>query len=74
MIFDYIMSKGAVPTVEVRSAEQAHRISQALGWRLSEEEIVRIDKVSMEEKVTVLCTGAKSNTGFTCKGCMGITK
>ncbi len=51
---NYNISKGAVPTVRVRSPAQAQQISAALGWRLNEDEVSRIDKVSTEGKSTVL--------------------
>jgi aryl-alcohol dehydrogenase-like predicted oxidoreductase len=51
---NYNMIKGAVPTVGMRSPDQARQNLEALGWRLSDEELVRIDKVSLEGKATVL--------------------
>ncbi len=51
---NYNISKGAVPTVGIRSPGQAQQASADLGWRLSENEISRIDRVSMEGKSTVL--------------------
>ena len=51
---NYNICKGAVPTVGVRSPEQAQQDSAALGWRLSEEDILRIDKVSIDGKSTKL--------------------
>lgn len=51
---NYNMSKGAVPTIGIRNAEQAKGVVEALGWRLSEDEVSRIDKVSLDGKPTVL--------------------
>ena len=51
---NYNISKGALPVVGVRSPEQAKQNVKALGWRLSEEEIRRIDSVSIEGKTTKL--------------------
>ena len=52
---NYNISKGGVvPTVGIRSRSQAEQLLQALGWRLTVEEILAIDKVSMEGKTTVL--------------------
>lgn len=46
------ISKGALPVVGMRSPEQAKQNIKALGWRLSDEEIRRMDGVSMEGKKT----------------------
>lgn len=51
---NYNISKGAVPTVGMRDPKQAEDNLGALGWRLTEEEVKRIDAVSLEGKATVL--------------------
>lgn len=51
---NYNISKGALPVVGMRSPEQAKQNIKALGWRLSKEEIRRIDGVSIEGKTTKL--------------------
>ncbi|KAJ5748761.1 uncharacterized protein N7511_010457 [Penicillium nucicola] len=45
---NYCINKGVVPLVGVRDAEQAEQNMQALGWRLTEHEMRRIESVSME--------------------------
>jgi aryl-alcohol dehydrogenase-like predicted oxidoreductase len=45
---NYSISNGPVRTVGVRSPEQAQQIVEALGWRISEGEVERIDKVKFE--------------------------
>jgi aryl-alcohol dehydrogenase-like predicted oxidoreductase len=45
---NYSINKGVVPLVEVRDAEQAEQDMQALGWRLTEDEMKRIEAVSIE--------------------------
>lgn len=44
---NYSINKGVVPLCGIRDAEQADEDMQALGWRLTEEEIHRIEEVSM---------------------------
>ena len=51
---NYNMSKGVVPTVGIRSLKQVEENMQAFGWRLTDEEIQKIDSVSLEGKATVL--------------------
>ncbi|KAJ0350445.1 hypothetical protein COL154_013275 [Colletotrichum chrysophilum] len=51
---NYNIGKGAVPVVGIRRAEQAREAIEALGWRLSEEEVIAIDKVSVEGQTTSL--------------------
>jgi aryl-alcohol dehydrogenase-like predicted oxidoreductase len=51
---NYNLSKGVVPVVGVRNVQQAEQNSQALGWRLTREEIQNIDAVSFEGKSTSL--------------------
>lgn len=51
---NYNLSKGVLPVVGFRSPGQVEQNLQALGWRLSLEEMKRIDDVSLEGKSTVL--------------------
>ncbi|TEA13149.1 putative oxidoreductase [Colletotrichum sidae] len=51
---NYNISKGVVPVVGVRKVEQAKDAIDALGWRLTEEEMTAIDRVSVEGKTTSL--------------------
>ena len=51
---NYNMCKGVMPVVGVRKEEQALANCQALGWRLTDEEIRRIDGVSFEGHTTSL--------------------
>jgi aryl-alcohol dehydrogenase-like predicted oxidoreductase len=51
---NYSINKGVVPMVGVRDAEQAEQDMQALGWRLSEAEIRRIEEVSLEGGTSAL--------------------
>lgn len=51
---NYNMSKGTLPVVGIRNVRQAEEALEALGWRLSEEEMVRLDKVSLEGNKTRL--------------------
>jgi aryl-alcohol dehydrogenase-like predicted oxidoreductase len=43
---NWVMSKGAVPIVGAKNAPQMKENLGALGWRLSEEEIAKLDKAS----------------------------
>lgn len=45
---NYSINKGVVPLVGVRDVEHAEQDMQALGWRLTEEEIHRIEAVSIQ--------------------------
>ncbi|KAJ5811988.1 hypothetical protein N7474_008289 [Penicillium riverlandense] len=45
---NYSINKGVVPLVGIRDAEQAEQDMQALGWRLTEDEIKRIEAVSIQ--------------------------
>ena len=45
---NYSINKGVVPLVGIRNPEQAEQDIQALGWRLTTEEIEQIEGVSME--------------------------
>ena len=51
---NYNLSKGVLPVVGMRKREQAVEDAQALGWRLTEEEVAKIDEVSFEGKTTSL--------------------
>ncbi|KAK5136133.1 hypothetical protein LTR08_003970 [Meristemomyces frigidus] len=51
---NYNLVHGIVPVVGVRKPEQAESNCQALGWRLSDEEIAELDKVTYEGKTTSL--------------------
>ncbi|KAI9744511.1 MAG: hypothetical protein M1818_002040 [Claussenomyces sp. TS43310] len=51
---NYNMSKGVVPTVGVRAAKHAEDFVAALDWRLTVDEIKRLDAVSMDGKETLL--------------------
>ncbi|KAH7631442.1 NADP-dependent oxidoreductase domain-containing protein [Sordaria sp. MPI-SDFR-AT-0083] len=50
---NYNISKGALPVVGIRNPEQARQAIDALGWRLSEEEMIELDRVSVEDTKTV---------------------
>ncbi|KAJ5863941.1 uncharacterized protein N7529_005857 [Penicillium soppii] len=43
---NYSINKGVLPLVGVHDAEQAEQDMQALGWRLSGDEMKRIKRVS----------------------------
>lgn len=45
---NYSINKGVVPLVGIRNPEQADQDMQALGWRLTEEEIKQIEEESLE--------------------------
>lgn len=51
---NYNMSKGTLPVVGIRNAKQAEEALEAFGWRLSVEEVVRIDKVAFDGNKTRL--------------------
>ena len=51
---NYSINKGVVPVVGIRDAEQAEQNMQALGWRLTEDEIRRIEAVSMQGHTSAL--------------------
>lgn len=48
------ISKGALPLVGIRNEQQARDAVEALGWRLTEEEVTAIDRVSVLGKTTAL--------------------
>ncbi|RUS25968.1 NADP-dependent oxidoreductase domain-containing protein [Jimgerdemannia flammicorona] len=45
---NWVICKGAIPLAGAKNAKQAEQNSQAVGWRLTEEEIVELEKHSME--------------------------
>ncbi|KAL9121319.1 MAG: hypothetical protein Q9187_002119 [Circinaria calcarea] len=51
---NYNISKGVIPVVGVRSPAQARQNMRAMGWRLTNEEITALDKVSIEGQTTRL--------------------
>ncbi|KAJ5175147.1 uncharacterized protein N7482_001024 [Penicillium canariense] len=51
---NYSINKGVVPLVGVRTVEQAEQNMQALGWRLTEDEIHRIEKFSIQGNTSSL--------------------
>lgn len=51
---NYNLNKGAIPIVGIRNLEQAQQNIQALGWRLSQDEIRRIEGVSLEGGRSIL--------------------
>ncbi|KAK4214317.1 aldo-keto reductase [Rhypophila decipiens] len=51
---NWSVCKGAVPVVGIRNLEQARQAVDALGWRLTEEEMRQIDAVSVEGNRTAL--------------------
>ncbi|GIC91027.1 aldo/keto reductase [Aspergillus udagawae] len=51
---NFSINKGVLPLVGIRSGEQAEQDMQALGWRLTPDEMRRIEDVSIEGHTTVL--------------------
>ncbi len=51
---NYNISKGVIPVVGMRKPSQVQENLEALGWRLSEEEIKKLDAVILEGKSTKL--------------------
>ena len=51
---NYNNSKGVVPVVGGRKPEQVKQNAEAFGWRLTDEDVRKIDKVSFEGKATSL--------------------
>jgi aryl-alcohol dehydrogenase-like predicted oxidoreductase len=45
---NWVMRKGAIPIPGVKNEFQAHDVFGALGWRLSSEEVIALDKASEE--------------------------
>jgi pyridoxine 4-dehydrogenase len=51
---NYNILKGAVPTVGMRSPEQALANMEPLGWRLTEEEMMTLHHVGIEGKAKLM--------------------
>jgi aryl-alcohol dehydrogenase-like predicted oxidoreductase len=51
---NYNLSKGVQPVVAIRKPVQVEQNVQPLGWRLANEEMQRLDDVSIEGKTTKL--------------------
>lgn len=51
---NFCINKGVIPVVGIRNAEQAEQDMQALGWRLTVDEVRQIETVSIEGDTTVL--------------------
>ena len=51
---NYNLGKGILPVIGIRSPEMVKTNLESLGWRLSEEEMKRLDEVSLERKTTKL--------------------
>lgn len=51
---NYNLSNGVVPVVGVRNPQQAKQNAEAFGWRMTNEEVLKIDEVSLEGKATAL--------------------
>ncbi|GJN76014.1 hypothetical protein PLICBS_010125 [Purpureocillium lilacinum] len=51
---NYSIRKGALPVVGIRNPAQAQDMIDALGWRLTDTEMVELDRVSIEGKRTAL--------------------
>lgn len=51
---NYNISKGALPVVGIKTQKQAQDAIDALGWRLTEEEVTAIDRVSVYGNKTAL--------------------
>jgi len=51
---NWVVSKGGLPLVGIRNEQQAKDAVEALGWRLTDEEVAEIDKVSFEGEKTKL--------------------
>lgn len=51
---NYNLSKGVLPVVGMRDPKHVNENLQALGWRLTEDEIRRLDAVSVKGKTTKL--------------------
>lgn len=50
---NWVISKGAVPVVGIRKESQALEDMQALGWRLTPEEITSLDRRGFEGETTI---------------------
>ena len=51
---NFNINKGVLPVVGIRSGGQAEQCMQALGWRLTPDEVRRLETVSIEGTTTVL--------------------
>lgn len=51
---NYNISKGALPVVGIRNPQQAQDAIDALGWRLTDQEVTELDKESIEGYTTAL--------------------
>lgn len=51
---NFSINKGVLPVVGIRSAAQAEQCMQALGWRLTPDEIRRLETVSIDGATTIL--------------------
>jgi len=51
---NYNISKGALPLVGILNPQQTQDAVDALGWRLSNEDVIEIDRVSIEGGKTML--------------------
>lgn len=51
---NYDISKGVVPVIGVRKPEQVKQNNEAFGWRLTDKNVRKIDKVSFKGKATSL--------------------
>lgn len=49
---NWVICKGAVPIPGVKNIRQAQDNAGALGWRLSDEEVVRLDSISKQVHIT----------------------
>lgn len=47
---NWIVCKGAIPLAGARNAKQAEQNSRALGWRLTQEEMIRLEEHSLKGK------------------------
>ena len=46
MALNWVICKGALPIPGAKNADQALENAGALGWRLTEEEVARLDELS----------------------------
>lgn len=47
---NWVMCKGAIPIPSIKNAEQARDCAQALGWRLTQEEVEGLDTLGIENE------------------------
>ncbi|OJJ40953.1 hypothetical protein ASPWEDRAFT_238094 [Aspergillus wentii DTO 134E9] len=50
---NFCINKGVVPLAGIRDGKQAEQNMQALGWRLSKDEMLRLETVSIEGATTI---------------------